>query len=129
MTSKTLFSATALALGALTVAATPASEPGAAVWNVDAPHSHVSFRVKHFFTPVRGQFDVFEVELAYDRERPENSTISVRIPISSINTTTRGGTSTSGPVTSSRPRPIPTSPSPPRASGRWGRTSSWSGGR
>lgn len=86
MTSKTLFSATALALGALTVAATPASEPGAAVWNVDAPHSHVFFSVKHFFTPVRGQFDTFEVNLTYDRERPENSTVSVRIPVSSVNT-------------------------------------------
>lgn len=55
-------------------------------WTVDPTHSAVTFSVKHFFTPVKGQFDAFEVELHYDREAPENSTVRARIPVASLNT-------------------------------------------
>jgi polyisoprenoid-binding protein YceI len=71
-----------LALGAVAVAARPAPAP----WNVDAAHTVVAFSVRHFFTPVRGQFDQFEVNLAYDPAVPENSTVRVTIPVASINT-------------------------------------------
>lgn len=86
MKKQTLFSAAALAAGALTLAATPAAGPEPTPWNIDAPHTAVGFSVKHFFTPVRGQFNEFEVELAYDRMNPENSTVRVSIPVSSVNT-------------------------------------------
>jgi len=72
----------ALALAALTVAATPLATP----WTVDAPHTAVTFSVKHFFTPVRGKFETFDVQLAYDPETPENSTVRVDIPVASVNT-------------------------------------------
>ncbi len=86
MTKQTFLATAALTVGALTLAATPAASPERAAWNVDVPHTEVGFSVKHFFTPVTGQFDEFEVELAFDRETPENSTVRVSIPVSSINT-------------------------------------------
>lgn len=81
MTKRTLI-AGAMALGSLSIAATPE----APAWNVDAPHTEVSFSVKHFFTPVTGEFEQFDVALAYDRANPENSSVRVRIPVTSVQT-------------------------------------------
>lgn len=72
----------ALAAAGLTLAATPAPE----VWNVDASHSAVTFEVKHFFTPVKGSFDDYQVDLVYDADNPANSTVEARIAIAGINT-------------------------------------------
>jgi polyisoprenoid-binding protein YceI len=84
MTTNTrrLFSGAVLTLSTLTIAA----GPDAMAWNVDKPHTGVGFEVKHFFTPVQGQFDEFDVELAFDRENPANSTVRVSIPVASVNT-------------------------------------------
>ena len=60
--------------------------PTLTTWNVDATHSSVGFTVKHFFTPVRGKFDRYEVELAYDPENPAESRVEVRIDVTSIDT-------------------------------------------
>ena len=73
---------TMLGLSVLSVAARPAPTP----WNVDTAHTTVSYSVRHFFTPVQGQFDRFEVDLVYDRVAPEQSTVRVTIPVASINT-------------------------------------------
>ena len=81
-TNRKLLAGATLVLGSLTVAAAP----GPPTWNVDAAHSAVTFSVRHFFTPVKGQFDQSEIELAYDRAAPENSTVRVRIPVATINT-------------------------------------------
>jgi polyisoprenoid-binding protein YceI len=62
-----------------------ALEPAEA-WAVDAPHTEVNFSVKHFFTPVSGSFDDFEVALDYDAENPENSSVTARIAVASVNT-------------------------------------------
>lgn len=77
-----------LALGALLVSAplTLAAAPAQVAWNVDASHSAVTFSVRHFFTPVKGQFDRFQAELAYDPTAPESSSVRVEIPVASINT-------------------------------------------
>lgn len=77
-----LISGGALALATMTIAAGPAPME----WNVDVPHSGIEFSVKHFFTPVNGQFDDYEVELMFDRENPQNSSVVVRIDVNSINT-------------------------------------------
>ena len=77
-----LISGGALALATMTIAAGPAP----VAWNVDAPHSGVEFSVKHFFTPVTGEFEDYEVELMFDRENPQNSSVSVRIDVNSVNT-------------------------------------------
>ncbi len=54
-------------------------------WVVDAPHTEINFSVKHFFTPVTGTFDDFELTLEYDAENPENSYVEVRIAVASVN--------------------------------------------
>jgi polyisoprenoid-binding protein YceI len=83
MTVRKLWSKTAIAVTAvLTVAAGP--QP--TTWNVDAAHTAVSFSVKHFFTPVKGQFEQFDVELKYDRQNPENSSVHVKIPVAGLST-------------------------------------------
>lgn len=68
-----------------------AVEPAGAVapadtWVVDAPHTEINFSVKHFFTPVTGTFDDFELTLDYDADDPENSSVEARIAVASVNT-------------------------------------------
>jgi len=58
----------------------------AAAWVVDAPHTKVQFSVNHFFTPVTGGFDEFEVTLDYDAENPEESSVEARIAVAGVNT-------------------------------------------
>lgn len=79
---KRTISAGALALTTLTIAAGPAPMK----WNVDVPHTGIEFTVNHFFTPVRGQFDDYTIDLQFDREDPRHSTVSVQIDVASINT-------------------------------------------
>jgi polyisoprenoid-binding protein YceI len=78
----TLFSTLILAAG--TIAATPAEAP--VIWNVDASHTQIEFSVKHFFTPVRGQFTDFEADVNFDPTAPEEATVSIKIPVSSVDT-------------------------------------------
>ncbi len=79
---KKILSGATLALASLTIAAGPAPME----WNVDASHSGIEFSVKHFFTPVSGKFDTYEIGLVYDAEDPANSAVEVRIDVASINT-------------------------------------------
>lgn len=81
MTRK-LFSYGALTLATLTIAAGPAPVK----WNVDVPHTGIEFSVNHFFTPVSGKFDTYEIDLTFDRENPVNSEVEVRIDVNSVNT-------------------------------------------
>ncbi|MFH1762876.1 MAG: YceI family protein [Gemmatimonadota bacterium] len=55
-------------------------------WNVDAPHTEINFSVKHFFTPVTGNFSSYDVDLVFDPEAPENSTVKVSIDVASVDT-------------------------------------------
>ena len=79
-----VFTLTALAI--LAIAAINSAPAAAESWNVDASHSAVNFSVNHFFTPVNGSFDEFEIELAYDAENPAASSVQVTIPVDSVNT-------------------------------------------
>jgi len=72
----------AVATAALTLAAAPAPE----TWTVDESHTEVTFDVRHFFTPVTGKFDSFDVDLVFDAENPANSTVSAVIDVASIDT-------------------------------------------
>ena len=58
----------------------------ALAWNVDAPHTEVNFSVKHFFTPVTGTFDDYEIDLRFDAESPGNSSVRVSMDVASVNT-------------------------------------------
>lgn len=55
-------------------------------YTIDPAHSRVGFEVKHFFTPVSGNFNSFEGTIIYDEENEENSSVKVSIDVSSINT-------------------------------------------
>ena len=61
-------------------------ERGADSWGVDSAHTEINFSVNHFFTPVTGTFDDFEVALDYDVDNPSASRVSVRIAVISVNT-------------------------------------------
>lgn len=58
----------------------------AATWSVDPAHTEINFSVKHFFTPVTGSFGKWDVDLQYDAENPEKSTVTATIDVASINT-------------------------------------------
>lgn len=71
-------------LGAQTAEEQPATEM--ASWDVDTSHSRVGFSVRHFFTPVEGQFDDYDIDLSFDPEAPENGHVRVTIDAASIDT-------------------------------------------
>jgi len=73
-----------LIAGMATVAATPAHVLDA--WNVDPAHTEINFSVKHFFTPVTGTFNDFDVRLDYDAADPSASSVEVDIAVASIDT-------------------------------------------
>lgn len=79
-----LTSAAILATSVALVAAAPVGTPEE--WNVDAAHTEVTFEVRHFFTPVSGKFDQFDIELIYDAEDVPNSSVRASIPVGSIDT-------------------------------------------
>lgn len=84
MTTRSVRLATASAVALLlALGAAPAF---AESWSVDAPHTEVSFSVRHFFTPVTGTFDDFEVDLQYDEANPSASSVTATIQVASINT-------------------------------------------
>lgn len=58
----------------------------AEVWMVDNAHSAVTFKVKHFFTPVTGRFNEFDVDFMFDPADLDNSSISATIQVGSIET-------------------------------------------
>ena len=56
-------------------------------WRVDAAHSAINFRVRHLgITWVNGTFKQWTVELNYDVDRPEATTITAKIQTASVNT-------------------------------------------
>lgn len=71
-------------LGAQTAEEGPA--PEMASWDVDADHSRVGFSVRHFFTPVEGQFDDYDIDLSFDPEAPENGHVRVTVDAASVDT-------------------------------------------
>jgi polyisoprenoid-binding protein YceI len=55
-------------------------------WSTDSAHTEINFSITHFFTPVTGTFEDYEIDLDYDAENPENSTVEARIRVASVNT-------------------------------------------
>jgi polyisoprenoid-binding protein YceI len=68
------------------VALSLATTATAATWSVDKAHTEVNFSVKHFFTPVNGSFGKWDIDLQYDAENPEKSTVTATIDIASVTT-------------------------------------------
>ncbi len=80
-----LMTAALVASSTAMIAATPQAEVPEE-WNVDRAHTEVTFSVRHFFTPVTGKFDDFDVSLVYDAENVGNSKVTATIPVASIDT-------------------------------------------
>jgi polyisoprenoid-binding protein YceI len=55
-------------------------------WNLDKAHTQVLFSVNHYFTPVSGKFEDFDITLHFDPENLKESSIDVIINVASVNT-------------------------------------------
>lgn len=89
MTQRSLYPRLALPavlLMATLVLAAAAPAAAAEAWSIDPAHTKVSFAVDHFFTPVVGSFEEFDVTLAYHPENPSASKVTAKIPVASVDT-------------------------------------------
>jgi polyisoprenoid-binding protein YceI len=64
----------------------PLHSDSAPKWNVVKSHSQIRFSINHFFTPVEGWFEKFDIDLYFDAGNVKESSIDVKIQINSINT-------------------------------------------
>ncbi len=55
-------------------------------YTIDNAHSSISFSVRHFFSPVPGNFSDFEGTILYDPENPANNSAEVVINVRSVDT-------------------------------------------
>jgi polyisoprenoid-binding protein YceI len=55
-------------------------------WSTDGAHTEINFSIKHFFTPVTGSFEDYEIDLDYNAVNPEQSSVEARIKVASVNT-------------------------------------------
>jgi polyisoprenoid-binding protein YceI len=65
---------------------TTLDRPVSTVYQIDRSHSEVRFRVRHLLSRVGGQFKDFTGEVVFDPDRPEASSVNVRIDAASIDT-------------------------------------------
>lgn len=75
-----------LKLLALLLAACLPAAAAVETFKFDPSHSAVTFRVRHFFTPVPGSFQQFEGTITVDRDDLENSSVEAVILAASIDT-------------------------------------------
>ena len=68
--------------------ATQDTTVGAQIYSIDKAHSEVSFQVRHLLTKVRGRFTEFSGTVRIDEQRPENSSVTLAIDASSVDTNT-----------------------------------------
>ncbi len=76
------FAVTALSLFVVSTPAFAAVE----MLDIDRGHTNVGFSVRHFFTPVKGEFKDVQGSIAFDKENPSASKVDVTIQAASINT-------------------------------------------
>ena len=76
------FAAAVLALALAAGAASAATE----TLNLDSSHTRVGFSIRHFFTPVRGEFKNVKGTIALDQANLKESKVEVAIETASINT-------------------------------------------
>jgi polyisoprenoid-binding protein YceI len=53
-------------------------------YKIDSVHSSISFKVRHFFSYVTGDFKKFEGTIHVDMDHPEKSSVSATIDVASI---------------------------------------------
>lgn len=57
-----------------------------ATFNIDKTHSEAFFQVRHLVTRVRGRFTEFEGAVDLDKDNPGNSSVSITIQATSVDT-------------------------------------------
>lgn len=62
------------------------SATGAESFKIDPAHSTIAFKVRHLLGTAKGQFSKFSGTIVVDREHPEQSSVSVKIAVASIDT-------------------------------------------
>jgi len=55
-------------------------------YKIDPVHSSISFKVRHFFSYVSGNFKTFEGTIEFDPDHPERSSVTATIDAASIDT-------------------------------------------
>jgi polyisoprenoid-binding protein YceI len=78
--------ATPLVLLLATAPPAAAQRPVVANWQIDAAHSSVSFRIRHFVTKVPGKFTDFRGSITADPESWRGAAVEVEIRTASIST-------------------------------------------
>ncbi len=68
------------------VLAMSASSLSAKSWDLDLAHSTIGFSINHFFTPVKGTFDDFDLDINFDPDNLEKSSFDLAVKISSVST-------------------------------------------
>tara|TARA_R100000027_G_scaffold67340_1_gene65653 strand:- start:15235 stop:15804 length:570 start_codon:yes stop_codon:yes gene_type:complete len=71
---------------ALLIASASALPAATKTYTVDPVHSGVTFKIRHFFTTVPGNFDEFEATIAYDEEDLSKSFVNASIEVESVDT-------------------------------------------
>lgn len=56
------------------------------IYKIDAVHSGIEFKVRHFINKVPGNFGEFEGEIHFDKENPEKSKAVASIKVASVDT-------------------------------------------
>jgi polyisoprenoid-binding protein YceI len=68
--------------------ATLDAKKAAQTYAIDKTHSEVAFQVRHLLTKVRGRFTEFTGTVSFDHEHPQQSSVSLTIDASSVDTGT-----------------------------------------
>lgn len=75
-----------LSLIAVCLIAAPFAAAETSTWSVDTAHSAVNFSVRHFLTPVPGNFTDFSGTIKYDPENIAASSVEFTVQAASIDT-------------------------------------------
>ena len=86
---KNLFKSIALLLGAAFISASVA-QAEVAVYKIDAVHSGVTFKIRHFFTKVPGSFGTFSGEIHFDEKHSDKSRAMATIDLTTVDTNNSG---------------------------------------
>ncbi len=74
------------AVALLSVAPTPALAE-TETYRIDAEHTNIGFKIRHFFAKVQGRFNTFEGQIVLDRDNlTKGSTVEIVIDTASIDT-------------------------------------------
>jgi polyisoprenoid-binding protein YceI len=61
----------------------------AKTWKLDKAHSSIGFSVNHFFTPTKGSFEEFDLDITFDPNDLDNSSFNLTIQVASVNTSNK----------------------------------------